>query len=427
MGMTVTAAPTTAGQRLLLLMEHHHSASAGLSCPVLCRIGGPLDVAALGAAVDALVRRHEALRTTFPGPGLRPVQQINPPYPVPLRHVDLTAPRAPALPAAIAEELRDRMDIASESVRATLWRVGAAEHVFCLNMHHLVADAWSSGILYRELGLLYRGMVGEIGAALPPVRWQYRHFVEWQNQAVRGEAMLRQRSYWLRRLGGARPVALPRPPAAARVAGAAVASAGLAADVVAGARALAREIRATPFSVLLGAFYAHLHLLSGQRDLTVATLFANRSRPQTRDIVGFLANMVLLRTAWPGRVGFAELVRLTHATVVAASAHQEVPFQTLPLTVLRTGGGRTDDVVFQVMAEPRRVATAGGTTFELLLPEAVGGRFGVELCLAPVGDGMRVLLFHDTRQLDPARGRAMAAEYARLVGRYVADPGRPVG
>jgi Condensation domain len=429
--MTATAAPTSAGQRLLLMMEHYRSASATLSCPVLCRVRGPLDVAALGAAVDTLVRRHESLRTTFRGRGPEATQQINPPCPVPLCHLDLTAPGAPTLQAAIADELRNRIDISSESVRARLWRVGDAEHAFCLNMHHLVTDAWSSGILYRELGQLYRGNVGDLGAAtaLPPVRWQYRHFVEWQNRALRGEAMRRQRSYWMRRLAGARPVALPRPPVGERGAAAApaVARTDLAADAVAGAQAFAREARTTPFSVLLSAFYAHLHLLSGRRDLTVATLLANRSRPQTRGIVGFLANMVLLRTAWTGKVTFADLVRLTHATVVGAFAHQEVPFQMLPLSMQRAGAGRADDVVFQVMVDPQRVATAGGTTFELMLPEAIGSRFGVELCLAPMGDGMRVLLFHDTRHLDPARARSIVDEYAGLVGEYAADPGRPIG
>jgi hypothetical protein len=432
-GPEIRDAPLTAGQRLLLMMEHYRAATATLSCPVLSRIRGPLDTAALGAALDALVRRHEALRTTFRGRGPHATQQVHPPAPVVVRHVDLTMAGAPAPSDAIATELRDRIDVTSETVRATLWRTSGDEHVLCLNMHHLVTDAWSCGILFRELGELYHGHTGGPGvpAPLTPAPWQYRHFVDWQNDALRGGALDRQRSYWRRKLDGARPVALPRPPAGGAAADspaerAAVAAAELPAAVTAGAHALARESRTTPFCVLLSAFYALLHQRSGQRDLTVASLFANRSRPESRGVVGFLANMVLLRTGWSSRASFAELVRLTHQTVIGAFAHQELPFQLLPPTVQRAGGGRADDVVFQVMVDPEPLGTVAGTTFELLLPEAIGSRFGVELSLAPTGDAMRALLFHDTTHLDPADARLLVDEYVRLVEACVTDPGRPV-
>ncbi|MEH1123268.1 condensation domain-containing protein [Micromonospora sp. CPCC 206061] len=420
--VTGLAAPASVGQRLLWMVQRHRSQTTTLSCPLLCRMRGPLDVARLAAAIDALVGRHEALRTTFAGRGHQLTQIIG--DPAPLRPRTVAATEA-SLPDEVARELGTPLDPHEEPVRATLWRLTAGDHLLCLNMHHLVTDAWSCGVLFRELRALYSGApVGALG----PAPWQYREFVTWQEELLAGDGLARQRQYWLRRLDGARTVALPGPAAAPAPAGpAGVARADIPPAVTAAIRELARARGTTPFTVLLATFYARLAHLTGQRDLVVASLFANRVRPPARGTVGFLANMVLLRGAVPAGASFAELVSQAHGTVVGAFAHQELPFQLLPPdTVTAAGGARPDDVVFQVMTDTPHRGAAGGVDFELLVPEGIGSRFRFELTVVPVADGLRALLFYATDRVDPVTAERFVADYAAAAEAAAAHPNAPL-
>jgi Condensation domain len=417
--VTEHEAPASIGQRLLWMIDHYRAGYSALSCPVLVRLHGPLDAAALATAVDGLCARHESLRTTFEGSARRLVQRVHPPRPVPLRAVDLSATADPAaLDRAIAEDLRTRVDPTSWPVRATLWRVAADDHVLCLNMHHLVSDAWSCGVLFGELRQLYEG------APLGPVGWQYRRFAQWQHDLINGDGLHRHREYWARQLAGA---SLPDLPvrtngAATEPRGSAVTAVDLGRGVVDALRQLAREQRTTLFAVLLAVYYAQLHRATGQRDLTVASLFANRSRQEVRGTVGFLANMVLLRTPLPAAGSFLDLVRQTHGTVVSAFIYQDLPYQMLPFGTVRTGALRPDDAVFQIMADPGYRVRAAGVDFELLVPDGIGSRFRFELALVPQDGGFRAVLFHDRDWIEPAWAAQFTAGYAELAA---AVAGRP--
>jgi len=436
--------PASVSQRLLWMIQHYRSDFGALCCPVVCRVRGPLDRAALQSAVDALVGRHEALRTTFSGRGARLVQHVHPPRPLPVRWQDLsgTADPAAAAAAALAAELADPIDPRQWPARASAWRTGPDEHLFCLNLHHLVTDAWSTAILLRELCGLYDLA---FGAAPPaPPGWQYREFVRWQQSLLAGEAVRRHREYWQRQLRGA---ALPRlagparpgapgrdgpEPATDPAAGSAtdggadpggVYAVDLDPAVVARLRELARTGQSTLFTVLLAVFHAQLWRVTGQPDIAVASMFLNRSRPELRDTVGLLAGMVLLRSQVGTRASFADLVRHTHAAVVGAFAYQDLPFQLLPGDLVQAHGGRADDVMFNVMTEVRHVRTAGGTRFELEVPTAIGSRFPFELAIAPVGArDLRCVLFRAGGWLDDARAGEFLAGYAELAGRLSADP-----
>jgi Condensation domain len=437
-GVGVREIPASVGQRLLWMIQHYRSDLGALSCPVLCRIRGPLDRAALNAAISALVHRHEALRTTFSGRGPRLVQSIQDSTEITLDCRDLSGQRDPAAAAdgEIADELTTPVDVAVSPVRAVLWRLGDGEHVFCLNMHHLVSDAWSCGVLFRELCALYgAGVRGAAnGDGLPAVPWQYRHFVDYQQDLLSGDSLRRHREYWRRQLAGAHLLRLtPRSrPAPADGAGSpgtgrvGVARADLDTAAVAAVHRLARRDRTTPFAVLLSVFLGQLRRLTGQRDLTVASLFANRLRPESRGTVGFLANMVLLRTRIPVAGTFADLVRAAHATALGALTHQEMPYQMLPLPALETGGIRVDDLVFQVVPDPDYRASAGGAEFELVVPESIGSRFPIEFTLAPVGDTYRVVLFHASDRLDSASAQELVSGFVTLAGTATATPDIPL-
>jgi hypothetical protein len=153
------------------MIKHYRADYGALSCPVVCRVTGPLDLAALRRAIGDLSARHESMRTTLQGRGARLSQRVHPLRGEPVDLVDLSAaddPRA-AAERALAAELREPIDPTSWPVRATLWRTGPDEHLFCLNLHHLVTDAWSTGILLRDLCLLYDRASGGTDAPSPGI------------------------------------------------------------------------------------------------------------------------------------------------------------------------------------------------------------------------------------------------------------------
>ncbi|MGW3613293.1 condensation domain-containing protein [Micromonospora sp. NPDC005163] len=410
--------PASVGQRLLGIIEHYRADHGALNCPLLCRLSGDVDVAAVRQALTTLTARHEALRTTFTGRGPRLSQLVHEPRPVELTVVDLRGEPDPhaAADAAVAAELATRVDVAHWPTRATAWRVTDHEVILCFTMHHLVTDAWSCGLLFEELRTLCTGSPAE----LPPVRWQYPQFVAWQEDRLAGAELERQREFWRDQLTGLRLPRLPyREPPPGATPG--VLARDLGAGVADGMRALARRHRTTLFTVALAVYYAVLHRVTGQGDLAVASLFANRSRPESQGTVGFCANMVVLRTRLPPFATFQALVQATHATTAAAFANQEQPYQAVS-TGSANLGGRVDDVVFQMMAELAHRVRVGDTEFELLVPEAIGSRFGTELALAPRGNGLRVVLFH-TPRLAPADAVRLLDGYVTVARAVVANPG----
>ncbi|MGH3190641.1 MAG: condensation domain-containing protein [Streptosporangiaceae bacterium] len=407
------------------MMDRHRSGYGALNCPLLCRIQGPLDDDALATVIDELGHRHESLRTTFAGRGRNLVQIIHDPGNRELRRSDLSgsADAHAAVRQAITAELASRIDPACWPVRATLWRVAPAEHVLCFNMHHLVTDAWSTGILFQELLLSLGQRAGE-HRTLPEPGWQYRQFAEHQRHLFDSDGMRRHRDYWRRQLAGAQLPALRTDTgqAGSNSASTKVESTEIGAPVVQALKNLASREGATLFSVMLAVNYVLLHGLTGQDDLAVGSLFANRSRPELRRTVGFLANMVVLRTRLGRSETFSDLLRATHRTVIGAFAYQELPYQMLPADTIRTDSQRPDDVVFQLVGDPGYRAKIAEFEIEMLVPEAIGGRFNLELTIVPHGDTFSALLFYNQAWIDAHRASQIVSGYARLATAVAASP-----
>ncbi len=414
------------------MISHYRSDAGALNCPLLCRITGPLETSRLRRALDELTVRHESLRTTFAGRGARLTQRIGPPERVVVERADITPDR---LAAAVADELATAIDTRTWPMRVRLWQVLAdgrqPEHVLCLNLHHLVTDAWSTGVLLQDLCALYEG------TRLPPPGWQYARFSQGQQSMLGSGRLDRQREYWSRQLAGGRLPDLPRRATGSGLAdtgrqrrdsGPEPARADAEGAVLERLRDLARQRHTTLFTTLLAVFYAQLHGVTGQQDLTVASMFANRSRPEVRRTVGLLANMVLLRTRLRPEMSFADLVSGTHATVIGAVAHQELPFQMLPSDLLDLGGGRADDVVFNVMADLPHIVTGDAVRFELLVPKEIGRRFPFELAMVPIGQHeLRSVLFHAGDRYDQEGAAEFLARYLRLAGELSHAPEAPIG
>lgn len=408
------------GQTLLWFLDRYRGEEGALNCPTLCRVRGPLDPARLNRALAEVAARHESLRTTFTGGGRRlkavisdvVSDDVSDDVPMVPRQVDLSGEADPeaAVRQAISTELGTRIDPTTRGVRLTLWKLGTDDHVLCFNMHHMITDAWSCRVILQDLCAALDRPEHE---PAPEPATPYSAFAAEQRRNLTADAGKRLTAYWAGQLRGMTLPPLPMSPAtpgAPRHTD--LVAHTLDAGTVAALDAVARAERSTLFVALLTAYYRALQRVSGSDDLTVATLFANRA-PDYRSTVGFLANMVLLRTRLRPGAGFAAHLRATHATVMDAFVHQAMPMQMLPFTPDDTSR-RLDDVVFQMMPDPVYTTRAGGLDIEVLVPDDVATRFELELVAVPTGDAVRVLLFYNPDRFSPEFVRELLASYVDI-------------
>ncbi|GFJ76301.1 hypothetical protein Phou_004810 [Phytohabitans houttuyneae] len=331
-----TAPLTTAQERIWFLGQ----VGDDYHVPMSWRLRGPLDVAALCAAIQDAVGRHGALRTRFPARDGRPVQEVLPDWRLPVERLDATEEEAADIAAARIVEPFDLA--AAPPVRATLLRIAAADHVLCVVTHHLVADDISIGILGAEVAAGYAARVGGEIADPAPLPVQYADYARDERAAADAgrEEVLR---YWTERLAGIRPLDLPtdRPrPAAPTTDGGteSLRSAQAAADL----RTLCRAGRTTAFMTSLAAYLALLGLYSGQDDIAVGSPVDTRDRVELEPLVGFFLDTVVLRGDLSGDPTVRELLGRVKATLIGAYQHRKAPLEELPARLgLRRDPSRT--------------------------------------------------------------------------------------
>ena len=329
-------APLSFSQERMWFLNRLAPESAAYNVPVSLRIRGPLNVDALVAALRDVVRRHEILRTVFPVIDGRPVQRVTE-HQVDVPLVDLQAQSGTLREArardVLREEARRPFDLTrGPMVRALLLRFSATDHVFLLNMHHIVCDQWSFGVLGRELMAFYNAHLLGLSSPLPPLSIQFADFASWQRQWLSGPVLDAQLAYWRRHLGGSLPV-LELPTDRARPAAPSYEgrreTRRLAPALVAAVEALSRQEHASVSMILMAVFNAVLARHSGQDDILLGLPIANRTRLASEDLVGALVNTLPIRTDLSGDPSFRELVRRVRETLLDAYGHQEMPFDKL--------------------------------------------------------------------------------------------------
>ncbi|HEY6322315.1 MAG TPA: amino acid adenylation domain-containing protein, partial [Thermoanaerobaculia bacterium] len=346
-------------------------------------IHGPLVPPRLAAALTEVVRRHEVLRTRFPSREGRPVQTVLPPAAAAMPVVDLRrledsaagAARSEALRLARAET-RSTFDLAGEHPwRARLVRRGDAAWTLLLSLHHIASDAWSRGVLLRELSILYSALRRGERPRLPELPVQYADFALWQRDALRGDTLSALVAYWQGRLAGCPgselPADRPRPITQSYRGGAVFFT--LAAPRLAEIRALAHRRLATPFMVLLTALAALVDRYTGRGDVAIGSPVANRTRPEIEPLIGFFVNMLVLRLRIAAAASAGEALEEARQAALGAYAHQDLPFEKL-LTELPPAREPGRQPLFQVVLAFQNVPSAGVDLGELTMR-----RFDVDL------------------------------------------------
>ncbi|HXO22566.1 MAG TPA: amino acid adenylation domain-containing protein [Thermoanaerobaculia bacterium] len=428
--------PASFAQARLWFLEQLGIGGAAYNLPAGLRLTGSLDPAALAAALAAIVRRHECLRTTFAAVEGRVIQVVAPPSALPLPIVDLSG--LPGLEGEASKIAGEAAKVPFDLTRGPLLRtallaLGDGEHVLLLTMHHIVSDGWSMGVFLRELAAFYEGFAENRPPTILELPLQYADFARWQREWLRGDVLAAQLGYWRERLAGAPallelPADRPRPAVASSRGARAILQ--VSAERTAALRDLGRQQGATLFMELLAAFQALLARTSGQDDVLVGTPIANRTRAETEGLIGFFVNTLVLRADLSGGPGFGDLLQQVRETTLGAYAHQDLPFEKL-VEELRPERALSHSPLFQAMLTLQnaplpapRVAGLAMIPFEVA---GDGAKFDLTLRFVEAeGGGL-------TGQLEYARDLFDAPTMARFLGRLeallaaaVADPRRPL-
>ncbi|MES2299305.1 MAG: amino acid adenylation domain-containing protein [Pseudomonadota bacterium] len=329
------AAPSFAQQRLLFIDQLDAGASAAYHISKALRIEGDLDQAALRAALDRIVARHENLRTSFPVVDGAARQHIAAPdcgfalNMHDLRHLPGNEQQS-ALQMAIVDEGCQPFDLADGPlIRASLLRLGEQEHVLLITQHHIVSDGWSLGVLVRELNTLYAAFSQGQSDPLAPLALQYADYALWQRNWLQGQVLDAHTAYWKEQLGGA-PALLTLPTDRARPAMQSYVGAhhemALPPALCAGLRALSQRHGTTMFMTLLAGWALLLSRMAGQQDVVVGSPVANRQRTELEDMTGFFVNTLAFRVQLDTDLNVAQLLAQVKSVTLGAYEHQDLPF-----------------------------------------------------------------------------------------------------
>jgi hypothetical protein len=431
----VASAPLSFAQQRLWFLDQLQPGRPLYNVPCRAWLHGPLDVTALRRALNEIVARHESLRTTFPAANGQPMQAIAQTMTFDLPLVDLTTVPADRREAEVrrvaTEEARQPFDLASGPlVRARLLRLAEDEHALVLMLHHIVADGWSVGVLFRELGSLYDAFSQGLPSPLPDLSIQYADYAATQREWLQGAVLGRELDYWRGRFQPMPaplrlPADRPRPPAPTHV-GARV-HFRLSPPVRERLEELSRTQGATLFMTLLAGFKVLLAQSSGQEDIVVGTPIAGRTRAETEGLIGCFVNTLVLRTDLSGDPTFLEVMARVRETALGAYAHQELPFERLveELQPERdTSQAPLFSVMFVLQNVPRTERRLHGLTMRHIELDKGTSKFDLSLGLAEKAGGLRGVLSYSTDLFDRATIDRLVSRYQMLLAAVAAAPER---
>ncbi|GAB2955767.1 hypothetical protein GCM10027280_50280 [Micromonospora polyrhachis] len=430
--------PVSFGQQRLWFLDRFQPGDPVYNIPVAFRLRGPLDLDALRAALSLIVSRHGALRTTFADSGGEPVQVVRPTVDVTLPVTYLTATpaegRADEATRLMWQVAREPFDLATGPLfRARVVRVADDDHYLSLCLHHIISDAWSLGVLFRELNTAYAALLEGRDPELPALPAQYADYALWQRERLAGDALRAQLDHWLDQLRGA-PALLTLPtdrprPAVASYQGA-VHYFDLPASLARRVQQFNQDTGVTLFMTLLAGFTALLSRYSGQDDVVVGTPVAGRNHADLEPLIGFFVNTLALRVSLTGLPTFRDLVGRVREAALGGLANGDVPFEKL-VEELQPERSLGHAPVFQTQLilqnAPGGDLELAGTTLTSLRVDSGTAKFDLSLVgeVTPTG-GVCLAVEYDTALFDAKSIARLGRHLTALLDAGTADPDRPV-
>ena len=404
--------------------------------PYIMRLQGPMKAGVLQESLNEILRRHESLRTRFEGSDGEPMQVIEAVEKLPFTTLDVSSlPPESRLGEArrlAMEEAKRPFDLlVAPLVRALLIKLADDDHALVINMHHIITDRWSFGVLSQELATLYEAFSQAKPSPLEPLPLQYADYAIWQRKHMTESWMQQQLAYWKDQLDGAPPVLeLPttRPRRAAENFWGGICHRTLPESLGQDLQALSRRNGATLFMTLLAGYQLLLARLSGQEDVVVGTDLANRTQLATEKLIGFFVNLLPIRTRVTGDPTFTQLLRRVKEVSLGAFAHQDVPFEKL-VEELRPERNLTYhplvQVLFVMQNTPRGPREFGG-----LKPGPLGvsstSRFDLVLFINNPDEALLTTWMYNPNLFDESMIARMAEMYETVLRAAVSAPDVPL-
>ena len=430
------APPLSFAQERLWFLEQLEPGSSAYNICRAARLTGPLNVEVLESSLNEIARRHEVMRTAFQIADGQPAQIIASALQASIKLIELfrlsNAESDTEVGRLIAEEADRPFDLcAGPLLRATLLRLRDDDHILILTTHHIVSDAWSMGILTRELWTLYDAYANGRPFRLPDLPVQYVDYAVWQREWLQGEVLESQLSYWRKQLENLPVLNLPtdRPRPAQQSYLGARQPITLSESLTAAVNELSKSEGVTQFMTLLAVFYVLIYRYSGQEDVVVGSPIANRNRTEIEGLIGFFVNTLILRADLSGTPTFKEFLLRVRDVCLDAYAHQDLPFERL-VQELQPERDVSRNPLFQVMFvlqnAPRPLAKVSDLRFRQMEIQHARSQFDLSLFLRE-RDGKVIGFFeYSTDLFGCATIERMAGHFQMLLEGIVADPDQSI-
>ncbi|MFS0592510.1 amino acid adenylation domain-containing protein [Cytobacillus horneckiae] len=326
--------PLSFAQQRLWFMEQLQPGTSFYNIQDVRQLEGRLNISALEWSINEIVRRHESMRTTFNEVDGEPIQVILEKMIVPLNVIDLSelhfSEAESRLDELINEDAIAPFNLSECLFRAIVIQLSDEKYILILSMHHIVSDGWSMGILFNELGTLYEAYCNQSTSNLSELEVQYADYAIWQRKHLNGEKLQQELAYWRNHLSGAPslielPTTYTRQPVQSYKGN--LYSIWFPGSDIEELERICKENGATLYMGLLAIYKILLFKYSGQRDLVVGTVTANRNSIELEDIIGFFVNTLPIRSMLDGNPLFNEFLKIVRDSCLGAYAHQEVPFE----------------------------------------------------------------------------------------------------
>lgn len=417
--------PATLGQRRFWLLDRlHPGGNPALNMTIPLRLRGPLKVSAMRQAWRKVIARHEALRTTFVSERGELRQVI-----APSMMVDLPLDQAGDVPLEelLRADARRAFDLETGPlIRGRLMQIAETDHLFLINLHHIVSDGWSNAILVRELCASYSALVRNKPLSLPASQIQFADYADWQNERLAADDFAWQRKYWRQQLSGDFPVLdLPtdRPRLKGRNATGGLRMRMLPKELVSAAKALATSEGSSPFMFFMAVFQVLLQRYTGREDFLITTPSANRQREELESVVGLFVNPLLLRADLSNDPPFTELLTRVRRIALDGFTNQDVPFELL-LDEFQPRQLQVNFLYQAAFFEPTELA-------DKLFVEPIncinpGTVYELSVAAFEQGDSVRLEFEYDTALFDAGTIDRMLGHYETLLDSALAAPAQRI-
>jgi amino acid adenylation domain-containing protein len=423
-------------QQRLWFLDQLVPGSPFYNIPAAIPLKFALNVEVMRRCFNEIVRRHEALRTTFTTVDGKPVQVIAPSLELELPISDLRPlPPSTREPEAIrmaAEEARTPFDLSKGPLmRARLLQLDAQEYVLLLTIHHIVADGWSMGIFFDEFGKLYSCFATGQPSPLPELPVQYADFSVWQRAWLQGERLEKQLSYWHRQLNNIPKLELPadRPRPAMPTFRGSYYPVQYPAGLLTLLKRFSGEHDTTLFMTLLAAFQVLLHRYTGQDDIAIGSPVANRTRSELEGLIGFFVNSLIMRVNLAGDPSFSAVLSEVRKTTLEAYSHQDLPFEML-VEKLQPDRDLSRNPLFQVIFQLMNAPTVSGEGASTRTPyaniQSGTSKFDLNATIWESPEGLSGGIEYNTDVFNVATIARLSAHYQTLLQSIAAHPDRRI-